>query len=96
MRGDAEARVVDRGGSTYVVLDELPVLPAGRTYQLWSLEAGAPATSLGLLGPGGAQAVPVTLPRGTSEVAVSNEPAGGSPAPSHGMIAAAGSLSRPA
>jgi anti-sigma-K factor RskA len=79
-----------------VVLDDLPVLPAGRTYQLWRLDAGTPATSLGLLGTGGAEAVPVTLPRGTTEVAVSNEPAGGSPAPSPGMIAAAGSLSRPA
>src|SRR5262245_57750080 len=35
-RGDDLARVVERGGATYVVVDRRPPLPAGRTYQLWS------------------------------------------------------------
>ena len=55
--------------------------------------ATAPA-SLGLLGDGTDTTVAVSLPAGTRRVAISDEPAGGSPAPS-GLIAGAGTL-RPA
>jgi len=78
--GDDLARVVERGGATYVVVDRRPPLPAGRTYQLWSVDGPRPV-SLGLVGRGTGAPVPVTLPPGTRQVAVSAEPAGGSPAP---------------
>jgi len=74
------ARVVERGGATYVVLDDLPPLPADRTYQLWSLDGPRPA-SLGVIGRGAARTVPVTLPPDTRRLAISDEPAGGSPEP---------------
>ncbi len=57
---------------------------------MWSLDGPAPA-SLGLLGDGRDVAVPVDIPDGTVRVAISDEPVGGSPAPS-GLIAGAGSL----
>jgi anti-sigma-K factor RskA len=85
------ARVVDRGGATYVVLGDLPPLPADRTYQLWSLDGARPA-SLGVIGRGAARTVPVTLPPGTRRLAISDEPAGGSPEPTT-AIAGTGRLS---
>ena len=85
------ARVVVRGGATYVVLDDLPPLPAERTYQLWSLDGPRPG-SLGVLGRGAARSVPVTLPPGVRRVAISDEPAGGSPEPTT-AIAGTGRLS---
>jgi Anti-sigma-K factor rskA, C-terminal len=88
--GDEMAQVVETGDGTYVVLDRVPRLPAGRAYQMWSLDGPAPV-SLGMLGDGGDVTVPVEIPAGTVRVAISDEPAGGSPAPS-GLIAGAGSL----
>jgi hypothetical protein len=88
--GDAMARVVATGDGTAVVLDGVPPLPAGRAYQMWSLDGFEPA-SLGMLGDGSATTVPVDIPEGTVHVAISDEPAGGSLAPS-GLIAGSGSL----
>lgn len=46
----AQVRVViDREGHGFLMGDTLPVLPSGRTYQLWSLDASAPI-SLGVIG----------------------------------------------
>ena len=46
----AQVRVViDRDGHGFLLADTLPALPAGRTYQLWSLDASAPI-SLGVIG----------------------------------------------
>ena len=87
--GTEVARVVETGGRTYVALDAAGVLPAGRTYQLWSLDDGRPPVSLGLLGDGSDTSVAVNLPAGTTRVGISDEPEGGSPAPS-GLIAGAG------
>ena len=72
----------------------LPSLPAGRVYQLWVLTASGPPISVGLLQPdqtGALTAVfqtPADIPPPT-QVAVSDEPAGGVPSPT-GMIWVAG------
>jgi hypothetical protein len=88
--GRPMARMVERDGATYLVLDGLPPLPADRTYQLWSLDGPRPA-SLGVVGRGAARTVPVLLPAGTRRVAISDEPAGGSPEPTS-AIAGSGRL----
>ena len=80
--GTEVARVVDSGDRTYIALDGAGVLPAGRTYQLWSLNEGTPPVSLGLLGDGSDTSVAINLPEGTSRVGISAEPQGGSPSPS--------------
>jgi anti-sigma-K factor RskA len=89
--GSEVARVVESGGRTYMALDGVAVLPAGRTYQLWSLDEGRAPVSLGLLGDGADTSVAVNLPPGTTRIGISDEPEGGSPSPS-GLIAGAGSL----
>lgn len=72
----------------------LPSLPAGRVYQLWVLTAAGPPISVGLLQPDQTGALtaafqtPADIPPPT-QVAVSDEPAGGVPAPT-GMIWVAG------
>jgi anti-sigma-K factor RskA len=89
--GTEVARVVESGGRTYMALDGVAVLPAGRTYQLWSLQDGRAPVSLGLLGDGADTSVAVNLPQGTTRIGISDEPEGGSPSPS-GLIAGAGTL----
>jgi anti-sigma-K factor RskA len=89
----ARVRADDRG-SYIEMTDAMVTLPADRTYQLWSLDGPDPA-SLGLLGTGVEPVVRVALPEGTTSVAISDEPAGGSPAPS-GLIAGTGDLALPA
>jgi anti-sigma-K factor RskA len=75
----------------------LPSPPAGRVYQLWVLTAAGPPISVGLLQPdqtGALTAVfqtPADIPPPT-QVAVSDEPPGGVPAPT-GMIWIAGKRS---
>ena len=91
--GAEVARVRADGGGAALELTGVAPLPRGRTYQLWSLDGDRPA-SLGLLGDGTDTTVAVSLPAGTRRVAISDEPAGGSPVPS-GLIAGAGTL-RPA
>jgi anti-sigma-K factor RskA len=65
--------------------NNLPQLPAGRTYQLWVVTASAPI-SAGLLTPdaagnvGGTFATPADIPAPVA-MAVTIEPAGGVPAP---------------
>ena len=91
--GTPVARVdADEGGS-FVDLSDAAPLTADRTYQLWSLDGPQPAP-LGLLGTGGEDDVRVTLPGGTTLVAISDEPAGGSPQPT-GPIVGTGSLALP-
>lgn len=73
---------------------KLPSLPAGRVYQLWVLTAAGPPISVGVLQPeqaGTLAAVfqtPSDIPQPT-QVAVSDEPAGGVPSPT-GTIWVAG------
>ena len=64
---------------------QLPALPAGRVYQLWTI-TGTTATSAGLLTPDATGAVRVELPVAAGAArpdafGVTIEPAGGSPAP---------------
>ena len=93
--GTALARVeADERGSYVEMTEAVGALPADRTYQLWSLDGPDPV-SLGLLGTGVDPVVRVDLPEGTSSVAISDEPAGGSRAPS-GLIAGTGDLAVPA
>jgi anti-sigma-K factor RskA len=84
--GTEVARVTLGPDGATVELDGVAALPGGRTYQLWRLDGDRPV-SLGLLGDGTDDEVPVTLPPGTRRVAISNEPAGGSMSPS-GLMAA--------
>ena len=77
--------VVDSSGRGYLLPENLPALDEGSTYQLWSVDGGTPV-SLGLLGsdPG------VTLVAASTDVnsmAITAEPAGGSPAPTSDIIA---------
>ena len=84
------ARLVTGDTGAFVVLDDLPPLPAGRAYQLWSVDAAAPV-SLGVLGNGERTWVAVTVPEGTGTVAISEAPATGEVAPT-GPIVASGAV----
>ncbi|MGH9229010.1 MAG: anti-sigma factor [Acidimicrobiales bacterium] len=88
------ARVVSNDDGDLLMLEKLPPLAAQHTYQLWSVGGPRPV-SLGLLGDGHDEAVPVTLPAETAKLAISEEPAGGSTTPT-GPIVASGAVVRPA
>jgi anti-sigma-K factor RskA len=88
--GEPLARLVSSDTGTYVLFDELPPLSADRAYQLWSVDAEQPV-SLGVLGDGSGGAVAVAVPESTKQVAISDAPAGGEPAPT-GPIVATGSV----
>jgi anti-sigma-K factor RskA len=88
------ARVVANDDGDVLVFGELPTLSAQREYQLWSVD-GARPVSLGVLGDGHDEAVPLSLPPSTAKLAISEEPAGGSAMPT-GPIVASGAVLRPA
>jgi anti-sigma-K factor RskA len=88
------ARVVANDDGDVLVLEKLPPLAAQREYQLWSVD-GARPVSLGVLGDGHDEAVPLSLPASTAKLAISEEPAGGSITPT-GTIVASGTVVRPA
>ncbi|HVA44086.1 MAG TPA: anti-sigma factor [Acidimicrobiales bacterium] len=72
-------------GTGYVVSEAMPALPAGRTYQLWSIVSGR-AISAGLMGshPGVTE---FRLADQASTLAVTVEPAGGSARPTSEPVA---------
>jgi anti-sigma-K factor RskA len=78
--------VVSSGSRAELVVDALPPLPVGRTYQLWFAEPGQPIRTGGVFnvnsqGDGLTRVmVPVPLERVTA-VSVTQEPAPGSPGP---------------
>jgi Anti-sigma-K factor rskA/Putative zinc-finger len=84
---------VDEAGAAYVEFTAASTLDADHTYQLWSTD-GAEPVSLGVLGTGSDREVGVTLPEGTTRVAISEEPAGGSIQPT--AVVGQGELSLPA
>jgi anti-sigma-K factor RskA len=67
--------VVLPDGSGFILGDDLPPLPAERTYQLWALDGGPPI-SAGILGPDPA-VVAFKVAPGTNGLAVTVERAGG-------------------
>ncbi|HET6954051.1 MAG TPA: anti-sigma factor [Acidimicrobiales bacterium] len=89
--GVPAARVVADGPTGYVLVDDLPRLPAGREYQLWKLAGDDVAVSLGVIGDGTTPAAAFGLPADTTPFAISTEPAGGSPVPT-GQIVATGTF----
>jgi anti-sigma-K factor RskA len=92
--GDAVARVVLTGDATdYVIFDDLAELPAERSYQLWTTDPSgeAPPVSLGVLGDGATGAVAIAAPDGVTDLAITDEPAGGVPAPT-GPVVASGQI----
>ena len=88
--GTPIARVEADGDGSFVRFDQATPLPPGQSYQLWSLDGPAPV-SLGVLGAGTGRDVRVALPSSTTQVAISQEPATGSPQPT-GAIVGTGSL----
>ena len=81
--GNAELRIT--GGHGDLVVHRLPQLPAGRIYQMWVQRGGAQpvptGTLFGVTSSGSASVgVPGSL-SGVSAVMVTQEPSGGSPAP---------------
>jgi anti-sigma-K factor RskA len=85
--GNVLARaVVLRDGTGYLNNSSLPALPAGRTYQLWGLGTSAPV-SLGVMGRD-PNVVAFHVNGRPSQLAVTNERAGGVAAPSQEPAAA--------
>jgi len=86
--GSAELRIT--GGHADLIVHRLPQLPAGRTYQMWVQRGNGrplPTGTLFSVSAGGAAAVgvPGTL-SGDSTVLVTQEPAGGTPAPTSAPV----------
>jgi anti-sigma-K factor RskA len=92
--GAVVASVVANQGGNVLVLEGLPTLAAQREYQLWAVD-GARPVSLGLLGDGHDEALPLNVPASTTKLAISDEPEGGSIAPT-GPVVASGTIVRPA
>jgi anti-sigma-K factor RskA len=88
--GNDAARVVVSDDGSFVLLDDLPVLPADEAYQLWALDGPEPV-SLGVLGDGGEDTVATVVPPRSTQLAISQEAAGGVSAPS-GPVVASGAL----
>jgi hypothetical protein len=78
--------LLDRNNRVLLSESGLPVLPRGRTYQLWFVRTrGTPVVSAGLfgggVGPTSVELSPGNLANSLSAVAVTDEPSGGSPLP---------------
>jgi anti-sigma-K factor RskA len=74
-----------------VYLDNLPEPAVDRAYQVWLIPAGGQPIGAGVSTPGtgGAQTIPLDRPlTNIQTVAVTQEPAGGSPAPTSDILAA--------
>ncbi len=88
--GTPIARVEADEDGSFVQFDQATPLPPEQAYQLWSLDGPTPV-SLGVLGGGTDGEVRVALPASTTQVAISEEPATGSPQPT-GVIVGTGTL----
>ncbi|NQU36352.1 MAG: anti-sigma factor [Actinobacteria bacterium] len=90
--GDATSSIVmsPSQGQAMMIAQGVPALPAGQTYELWTLTADGDARPAGVWAPGpnGTAAVPLEGDLSqTSAVAVTIEPTGGSATPSGAPIA---------
>ena len=70
-----------------VVLQDLPKLPANRTWQLWMMDASQKARSIGLTSGDVATVIQGGVV-GQTTFGLTEEPAGGSPAPTTTPVAA--------
>jgi anti-sigma-K factor RskA len=89
--GQQVARVAVGDEGAYVLLDDLQALDEGQAYQMWTLDGPQPV-SLGVLGDGASEVVPVAVPVTATSLAISVEPESGVVAPT-GPIVATGDLS---
>jgi hypothetical protein len=79
--------VVLPDGRGYLVSSKLPALPSKDTYQLWGIVNGAPV-SIGVMGNAPKQvAFTLASSPGPTSLAVTVEPAGGSPRPANSIVA---------
>ena len=90
--GTPIARVEADDNGSFVEFEQATPLTPDQAYQLWSLDGPQPV-SLGVLGTGTEDEVRVALPPSTTMVAISEEPATGSPQPT-GAIVGTGTLAR--
>ncbi len=90
--GTPIARIEADDNGSFVRFEQATPLTPEQAYQLWSLDGPQPV-SLGVLGTGTEDEVRVALPPSTTMVAISEEPASGSPQPT-GAIVGTGSLER--
>ena len=89
--GSAELRIA--GGRGDLIVHRLPQLPAGRIYEMWVQRGSAPPVPTGtLFGVTSSGAASVGVPgslSGVSAVLVTQEPAGGTPAPTTAPVVVA-------
>lgn len=78
--------VITRDGEALWYWSDLHSLPASETYQMWGLTKGQ-VVSLALMGPDPQQPVAFNLASTTTKIMVTAEPAGGTPQPTHGVLA---------
>jgi anti-sigma-K factor RskA len=84
--------VVDGPNGTTLYLENLPQPPSDRAYQVWLIPPGGHPQGVGLskAGQGGSQSIPLDRGlAGMQTIAVTEEPAGGSPGPTSQILAAA-------
>jgi anti-sigma-K factor RskA len=82
---------LEETGEAVLVAQGLPELPEDRTYEIWVIRGDEDPIPSGLFKPqNGRAAAPITTPiEGADVIAVTEEPAGGSPAPTSDPIYAA-------
>ncbi|NKQ58584.1 anti-sigma factor [Amycolatopsis sp. K13G38] len=80
--GEGSVMVSERLNRGMLLVHGMPDQPATATYQVWAIAGGVPR-SIGLLGPKGTTTTPYVFEglAGVNEVAMTVEPAGGSPRP---------------
>ncbi len=79
------AVVITKDGSAFWIGSSLAAIPGNRTYQLWGRVRGR-IVSLGLLGSNPARLSMFRVQRGTTRLMVTNEPSGGTAAPTSPVV----------
>jgi anti-sigma-K factor RskA len=83
--GGSASVAITGNGSAYWLGSTLKTLPSDRTYQVWANNDGR-IISLGLLGSSPRQLATFRVQSGTSELMVTNEPSGGTTAPTTPVV----------